>query len=73
VGPCVQILVATEHVDGVSHRVTQGLPPVFQAFDTAWFRHATGTVTHHVEVTTLSGGPQAPQQGGVGGPLPVGN
>jgi hypothetical protein len=52
-GPRVQILVAAEHVDGVSHRVAQGLPPVFRGFDTAWFRLATGTVTHHVEVTTL--------------------
>jgi hypothetical protein len=52
-GPRVQILVAAEHVEGVSHRVTQGLPPVFRGFDTAWFRLATGTVTHHVEVTTL--------------------
>jgi hypothetical protein len=51
-GPRVQILVDAVHVDAVRAQM-DGLPPVFEGFDTAWFSLATGTVTHHVQVTTL--------------------
>ncbi|GAA1487414.1 DUF4037 domain-containing protein [Brachybacterium sacelli] len=51
-GPRVQIFVDTAHVDTVRARMRH-LPPVFEGFDTAWFSLATGTVTHHVHVTTL--------------------
>ncbi|ROP72732.1 DUF4037 domain-containing protein [Curtobacterium sp. PhB115] len=52
-GPRVQIFVASEHIDGVRERMRE-LPPRFNGLDTAWFSLATGTVAHHVEVTTLS-------------------
>jgi hypothetical protein len=52
-GPRLQVLVAAEHVDAVAARVAAGLPPSFRGFDTAWFRLATGTVTHHVEVVSF--------------------
>lgn len=52
-GPRMQILVAPHHRDVVSRRIARGLPPTFRGFDTAWFRLANGTVTHHVEVDTV--------------------
>lgn len=53
-GPRVQILVSAEHLGAVSARIDDGLPPVFDGFDTAWFSLTAGSVTHHVEVSTVA-------------------
>ncbi|NUT06942.1 MAG: DUF4037 domain-containing protein [Hamadaea sp.] len=52
-GPRLQLLVAAEHVHEVRSAVETGLPATFRGFATTWFRLATATVTHHIEVTTL--------------------
>jgi hypothetical protein len=52
-GPRLQIFVAAPEVEAVEDAIAQALPARFQGWPVRFFKLQTGTVTHHVEVTTL--------------------
>jgi Domain of unknown function (DUF4037) len=52
-GPRLQIFVAAPQVEAVEDAIVQALPARFQGWPVRFFKLQTGTVTHHVEVTTL--------------------
>ncbi|MFC6881929.1 MULTISPECIES: DUF4037 domain-containing protein [Actinomadura] len=52
-GPRVQLLVPPERTGEVRRAVEAGLPREYGGRPTAWYSLATGTVSHHVEITTF--------------------
>jgi hypothetical protein len=52
-GPRLQIFVASSKVDEVLKAIEQGLPAEFGGYPIRFYSWQSGTVRHHVEVTTL--------------------
>lgn len=51
-GPRLQVLVAVEDVEPVSRAIERGLPETFRGWPVRFYSWQTGTIRHHVEVST---------------------
>jgi hypothetical protein len=52
-GPRLQVFVAAPEIGAVENAIGRALPARFQGWPVRFFKLQTGTVTHHVEITTL--------------------